>query len=264
MIVEPLAGAAIESYMTDAVRRQLAAVEVFERLDSTNAWLLAAAERLPGGTVCLADTQSAGRGRRGRHWVSPPGGNLYLSLLWRFACGPERLSGLSIAAGVATARALRALGADGIGLKWPNDVCWGERKLGGILLESVTDADCAVVTGIGLNVAMPPEAAACIDQPWTDLRTLLGREPSRNRLAAALLDELIPAYDGFMAGDRAELVSAWAAFDLLAGRHTELHQGERRIRGIARGIDPNGALRLETNQGVAVFTSGEASLRPPA
>lgn len=111
-------------------------LEIHQRIDSTNRHLMReAAHGAPSGTVCLAERQTAGQGRHGRCWVSPFGANLYLSILWRYPCGPAGLSGLSLAAGAVVADALRQLGVQGLVLKWPNDLLWGGRKLGGILLE---------------------------------------------------------------------------------------------------------------------------------
>ncbi len=258
---EPLDSAAIRAGLASNASNRLAALEVLASVDSTNARLLSAAEQgQPGGSVCLAETQTAGRGRRGRGWTSPPGGNLYLSLLWRFpATAP--LDGLSIATGIAVARALCQLGASDIRLKWPNDVYHDRRKLGGILLESVAGPERVVVAGIGLNVAMPAAAREAIDQPWTDLATALGNLPSRNHLAVLLLDRLLPLYAEWPAA-LPDLPTDWATFDLLLDQPVELLSGDRRLRGIALGIDRSGALRLGTPAGIQHITSGEVSLRP--
>lgn len=258
---EPLDATAIRAGLSAEASNRLAALEVLASVDSTNTRLLNAAERgRASGSVCLAETQTAGRGRRGRGWTSPPGGNLYLSLLWRFpATAP--LDGLSIATGIATARALRTLGASDVRLKWPNDVYHDQRKLGGILLESATGLERVVVAGIGLNVAMPDAAHSAIDQPWTDLATVLGQPPSRNRLAALLLDRLLPLHADWPAA-LPSLARDWAEFDLLLGRPVQLLSGERRLHGIARGINDTGALRLATPTGMQRIDSGEVSLRP--
>lgn len=258
---EPLDPAAIRTGLSPEASNWLAALDVLASVDSTNARLLSTAELgQPSGSVCLAETQTTGRGRRGRSWTSPPGGNLYLSLLWRFP-GTTPLDGLSIATGIAIARALHALGASDSRLKWPNDIYHDQRKLGGILLESVTGPERVVVAGIGLNVAMPAEAHTAIDQPWTDLRDVLGQSPSRNRLAMLLLDRLLPLYADWPA-TLPDLARDWAEFDLLFDRPVELLAGEQRLRGIARGIDGSGALRLKTPGGMQRISSGEVSLRP--
>jgi BirA family biotin operon repressor/biotin-[acetyl-CoA-carboxylase] ligase len=258
---EPLDSAAILAGLSREASSRLAVFEVLGSIDSTNARLLSAAEHgRPSGSVCLAETQTAGRGRRGRSWISPAGGNLYLSLLWRYPSATP-LEALSIATGIATARALRGLGVTDIRLKWPNDLYHADRKLGGILLESVAGPEPVVVTGIGLNVAMPVAAKADIDQPWTDLISALGVLPSRNRLAILMLDQLLPLYAQWPAA-RPDLSAIWSEFDLLSGRSVELLSDNRRLTGVARGIDDSGALRLETPGGIQRIVSGEISLRP--
>lgn len=260
---EPLDATAIRAGLSANASNRLAALEVLASVDSTNARLLNAAEHgQASGSICLAETQTAGRGRRGRGWSSPPGGNLYLSLLWRFSSAIP-LDGLSIATGIAVARVLRDLGAPDIRLKWPNDVYHDRRKLGGILLESVTGPERVVVAGIGLNVAMPDAARSAIDQPWTDLAAVLGQRPSRNRLATLLIDRLLPLHADWPAA-LPDLAEDWTEFDLLLDRPVELLAGERRLRGIARGIDGSGALRLATPTGMRLISSGEVSLRPVA
>src|SRR5690606_4226150 len=128
-----------------------------------------------GVAVLLAERQTAGRGRRGRHWASPLAANLYLSASRRYGGGLARLGGLSLAAGTAVAEALRALGASGVQLKWPNDLVIGGRKLGGLLVEGSGEPAGAAraVVGLGLNVRMPETEGGRIDQPWTDLGAVL-------------------------------------------------------------------------------------------
>lgn len=178
-------------------RACLAALHLEPVLGSTNSWLLRqlAAGSVAPGTACLAEQQSQGRGRRGRAWISPFGCNLYCSLGWEFEQGVAALEGLSLAVGVAAVAALEKLGLTGVNLKWPNDLLWQGRKLGGVLLEISGDASglCQVVIGIGLNVSMPEPLAASIDQPWVNLAEIAGGGglPSRSRVAGMLLDEII-------------------------------------------------------------------------
>jgi BirA family biotin operon repressor/biotin-[acetyl-CoA-carboxylase] ligase len=251
--------------LTEAARARLSRLEVYPVLDSTNACLLVQARAgCPGGAVCLAEQQTAGRGRQGRGWLTPFGASLALSLLWRFQARPEALSGLSLAAGIAVARAVESEGVREVGLKWPNDVLWRGRKLGGILLESgVTAGSAHVVAGIGLNVALPREAAAVIDQPWVDLREILGMERvSRNRLAASLIGELFGIFAEFGRGGFADLAAEWARFDQVTGRRVTLRLANTFVAGIARGVDATGALLLERADGViAPYIGGEISLR---
>jgi BirA family biotin operon repressor/biotin-[acetyl-CoA-carboxylase] ligase len=154
-------------------------------VDSTNAEAMRQLQQGPcAGLVCLAEQQTAGRGRRGRSWVSPFASNLYLSVVWEFEGGAASLEGLSLAVGVAVAQGLENCGAGGIELKWPNDLLHQGRKLGGILIEMVGDAagSCQVVIGIGINVRMPRQAGEAIDQAWTDLSQIAPGLPHRNHL----------------------------------------------------------------------------------
>lgn len=254
--------------LTNAARAALNRLEVYSALDSTNNYLLArAGDGWPSGVVCLAEQQTSGRGRQGRNWLTPFGASLAFSLLWRFSVPPPALSGLSLAAGIAVVRVLRDLGADGVGLKWPNDVLCQGRKLGGILLESGGVADAFhVVAGIGLNVALPRLATTVIDQPWIDLLEILEEAPiSRNRLAARLVSELIGIFIRFQEGGFADLISEWARFDQVVGRQVRLQLPNAVVAGIARGVDATGALLLETPDGrITPYLGGEISLRVEA
>lgn len=235
-------------------------------LDSTNAEALRRlAAGSPPGFCCSAELQTAGRGRRGRPWVSPFARNLYLSLTWEYEGGAAALEGLSLAVGVAVVRALESLGIRGMQLKWPNDLLFHGAKLGGILLEMVGDAagPCQVVVGVGLNVHMPTGVAASIDQSWTDLRSLAGDQlPGRNHLLAAMLDQLLPLLAGFGASGFAPWREAWMSLDAYAGAPVVISSGDFRQAGTARGVDQRGALQLETSLGVQPVYGGEVSLRP--
>jgi BirA family biotin operon repressor/biotin-[acetyl-CoA-carboxylase] ligase len=263
--LELLEPARLLAELDDLAQRRVTVLEVYDQLDSTNTYLLRrAAEGRPSGAVCLAETQSAGRGRQGRPWVSPFAANLYLSLLWRFAAGPAALSGLSLAVGIAVARTLDRLGVTEAGLKWPNDLLWRQRKLGGILLEfgGESGGPCQVVTGIGLNVAMPRPAEAAIDQPWVDLRQIVGPgRVSRHRLATALLSELVAVFTRFEQTGFTGFQADWQRFDLTQGKPVRLTLPASTVDGIARGVDDSGALLLETADGVRRFLGGEISLR---
>ena len=238
---------------------------LLESVDSTNAEVLRRAEAgTSTGLVCSAEQQTAGRGRRGRQWVSPFASNLYLSLLWDFDEGAAALEGLSLAVGVAVARALEALGLPTVQLKWPNDILYDDAKLGGVLLEMLGDAAgaCQVVIGVGLNVKMPEEAALGIDQQWTDVETLAqGANPGRNALLAALLNELLPLAASFSAKGFDAWRSDWQALDAYDGKSVILQAGSKKLAGIARGVDERGALLLETEQGEQAIYGGEITLR---
>jgi BirA family biotin operon repressor/biotin-[acetyl-CoA-carboxylase] ligase len=251
--------------LTTTARAGVSRLETYSVLDSTNRYLLTGAqEGWVSGAVCLAEQQTAGRGRQGRSWLTPFGASLAYSLLWRFAGSPEALSGLSLATGIAVARVLKGAGVSEVGLKWPNDVWWQGRKLGGILLESGGKAgDFYVVAGVGINFALPRQEALVIDQPWVDLQEILGVERiPRNQWAAALISELIETFIEFQRGGFADLAAEWAQFDQVVGRQVSLHLPNATVTGIARGVDATGALLLETvDGGIKPYIGGEIRLR---
>lgn len=246
-----------------AVRGELASLTVLARVDSTNRFLMEG-EAFDGPRVhaCVAETQTAGRGRRGRVWISPQGANLYLSVLRSFTTAPETLLGLSLAVGVAVARAMTSAGVNGVALKWPNDILLGGKKLGGILLETSggSAGPSRVVCGIGVNVDMPGDAGAAIDQAWTDLASH-GINPGRNRLAACVLAEVIAAQTRFIEAGFEVFRHEWEALDAFRNAQVELHAGTSRRRGTARGVDDTGALLLEIDGRCERVMSGDVSLR---
>lgn len=237
---------------------------ILDSVDSTNAEVLRlASESGASGLVCAAEQQTAGRGRRGRQWVSPYGSNLYLSVLWEFTQGAAALEGLSLAVGVAIVRALCGCGAPALQLKWPNDILHEGAKLGGILLEMSGDAagSCQVVIGVGLNVAMPRVAAQAIDQAWTDLKSIGATHLERNRLLAALLNELLPLLAEFEQRGFSHWREEWQSLDAFADAPVEVNTGAAQLSGLARGVDERGALRLETATGIQLIYGGEVTLR---
>ena len=263
--LEPLDEASIRVELGPHSMELLDRLEILTETDSTNAHLMARA--LDGsrpGWVCLAESQRGGRGRQGRRWHSPPGRNIYLSVLWRYAAGPEALAGLSLAVGVVAATVLREAGLAEVGLKWPNDLLCRGRKLGGVLLESSGESggSCFVVVGIGLNVAMPRVGADAIDQPWCDLAGELGTAtPSRNRLAGRLLDRLLPLLADYPGLGLEPWLEQWHALDVLAGNQVRLLLGQREVLGRHCGVDRDGALLIEHGGSVQRYHGGEVSLR---
>ena len=264
--VEKLDAGVIALAMPAAVRNAFD-VRVVAATGSTNSDLLRNAATLASGAVLAAEHQSAGRGRRGRGWHAAPGGGLMFSLLWAFPKGTGALSGLSLAVGVAVARALEAAGAPAVKLKWPNDLLVrrgeGFAKLGGILIELAGAANGAAhaVIGVGVNVDLGG-AAACIDQPATDLKTL-GLGQTRNALLALLLEHLLAILRTFERSGFAELSEEWNLRHAYAGHNVILTgEGSTSVEGIATGVDASGALLLQTRHGRQKVVSGEVSLRP--
>lgn len=261
----PLDGGRIMDLLGGALEPP-ARIEVFEQVDSTNRYLLeqALAAGDPSGRVCLTEVQAQGRGRRGRSWVATPYHNLMMSSAWRFALGPGMVAGLSLAAGVAVLRALEAYGCHRIGLKWPNDILWSERKLAGLLIDVHGEASgpCTVVLGIGVNCHIAPADAERIDQPWTDLFSITGEVPDRNRLAALLIAQLHDMFRTFAASGLAAFRSDWNRRHLYTDKRVRVHQGDATYEGTVEGIDAAGALRVRTVGGeTRLLHSGEVSLR---
>jgi BirA family biotin operon repressor/biotin-[acetyl-CoA-carboxylase] ligase len=244
-------------------RAEIASLEVAWSLDSTNSELLRRVSPSAGCAVLLAERQTGGRGRRGRSWTSPLAAHVYLSLSRRFGGGLARLGGLSLVAGVAVAEGLRDLGLTQVGLKWPNDLIVDGRKLGGLLVEGGGEAGGPVraVIGIGLNVRMPEQQAALIDQPWLDLAQALPQPVARNAVVVAVLERLLPALALFDAQGLAPFRPRYAALDALHGQRVVVRQDSGDIVGVAEGIAEDGALRLRTPQGLRDFHAGEVSVR---
>lgn len=262
--IEFLQAELIRTLLEPSVYERLPRLDILPVTDSTNTHLKeCATQGATSGTVCLAEWQRAGRGRQGRAWVSPFGCNLYLSLLWRFAAGPAALTGLSLAAGVALAQAVRDCVGGELGLKWPNDLLWAGCKLGGILVEIAgeTSGPSHAVIGVGLNIRMPEEAAGEIGQPWIDLHRIAREPPSRNVLAASVLNRLVVAMRIFETQGLQPFLEAWRDLDVVAGKTVRLHLPTGVIDGHAHGIADDGALLIQVGSDLRRFASGEISLR---
>lgn len=239
-------------------------IKVLSSVDSTNAEALRRLEQGHAAPfIVLAERQSAGRGRRGRSWASPFAENLYYSLVLQVTGGMRQLEGLSLVVGLALLQALKDTGMVSVGLKWPNDVLAGGRKVAGILLELSGDpADvCHVVIGIGVNVNMTAVGGECIDQPWTSMANELKRYIDRNALVCTLNRQL-SAYlqrhqeQGFIA-----LRDEWQANHLWQGRTVTLTAGAQPIEGEVLGVDSTGAICLRVAGQERVYSGGELSLR---
>jgi BirA family biotin operon repressor/biotin-[acetyl-CoA-carboxylase] ligase len=264
--VELLDADLIRAALAPTVSERLNSLEVLFEVDSTNTRLLGAAP--PGlgrADVCLSELQHAGRGRRGRRWIAPFGSGLALSLAWSFRDAARAAPALSLAVGVAICRALTRIGAQGMRLKWPNDVWFEDRKVGGVLLERRAEAGgpAQVVIGIGLNVLLSGAARAGLERTGVRVAAVAdacAAPPSRNRLAGTLLDELLSMLASFEREGFAPLRTAWLALDALAGRPARVLAGTQSFAGTARGVDAEGALLLEGSGGLQRYVSGEVSL----
>ncbi|EEP89237.1 Biotin--[acetyl-CoA-carboxylase] synthetase [Yersinia kristensenii ATCC 33638] len=237
-------------------------VAVLPVVDSTNQYLLDRISELKSGDACVAEYQQAGRGRRGRQWVSPFGANLYLSMFWRLEQGPAAAMGLSLVVGIVMAEVLHKLGAGQVRVKWPNDLYLNDKKLAGILVELTgkTGDAAQLVIGAGINLTMRESTTNVISQDWINLQET-GVIIDRNKLTAELLSELRLAVVKFENEGLSAFISRWREMDNYLDRPVKLIIGNQEIFGIARGIDQQGALLLEQNGNVKPYIGGEISLR---
>lgn len=247
-----------------AILRYLPAgqVAVLPVVDSTNQYLLDRITELKSGDACVAEYQQAGRGRRGRQWVSPFGANLYLSMFWRLEQGPAAAMGLSLVVGIVMAEVLHKLGAEQVRVKWPNDLYLNDKKLAGILVELTgkTGDAAQLVIGAGINLTMRESTTNVISQDWINLQEA-GVIIDRNKLTAELLSELRLAVIKFENEGLSAFISRWREMDNYLDRPVKLIIGNQEIFGIARGIDQQGALLLEQDGNVKPYIGGEISLR---
>jgi len=260
--LELLDRAKILAAMDAEKRGKLRSLCIESSLDSTNAAVRRLVTADQHAAVIIAEHQTGGRGRRGRQWHSPYARNLYLSMGWMFDKALSELGCLPLAVALATVRALERLGLEGHRVKWPNDLTLDGRKLCGCLVEVQGDSQgpCHAVLGIGINVHMPvSEWTDGIDQPWTDLHARLP-DCSRNTLAGLLLEELLTALERFSAQGFAPFSGMWERWDGLHGHTIEASTANGEIRGKAAGIDPTGALLLDTGGEVLKLHSGDVSL----
>lgn len=256
----------LSSQLSAANKKLINKLEIFDLLTSTNDYLL---QLMAKGSekvqVCLAEKQAAGRGRRGKAWLSPYGRNIYLSIGWRFEQDPSQLTCLSLAVGVAVINALTHYGIkQPLDLKWPNDIYWQKRKLAGILIEITgeTQGHCNIVIGVGLNLVMPQTLTEQINQPWIDIATLTQTKPERNKLTGILLDHLLSSLRLFEQKGFAPFKAQWQQYDCTLGKTVKIILPTSTIIGIGRGIDEKGCFLLENEQGnLQHFSSGEVSLR---
>lgn len=259
--VERLDAAALQAALGRALKVDVQAV-----VDSTSS-RLAEAPSAADPQALLAEFQTAGRGRRGRQWLTPFASQLAVSLAWSFESMPRQLTTLPLAIGIACARVIRGCGIADVGLKWPNDILVDGRKLGGILLEhrGESGSACRVIVGVGINVALQDAQATAVDQPWASLQALLrarGLPPvSRNDLAQRLLRELVDLLSGFAVQGFTPLQPEWNAFDLSRGRVVRVVQADAEFDALACGIDADGALLVEVDGQRRALHAAEVRMR---
>lgn len=213
--------------------------------------------------LCLAESQQAGRGRRGRQWVSLPGFSFCGTIGWTFDVGMAALEGLSLAIGVALAEALSVIGLPQVELKWPNDLVLEGKKLGGVLIEMSGDINgpCKALIGIGINVYLPERVRQSINQPVADIYSTLGMMPDRHELACAVVREVTNVLNEFSNLGFRAWRERWQARDALLGRSVMVSGLSSPVYGIECGVTANGALIIQSDVGLVEVHGGEVSLR---
>lgn len=244
------------SYLKQHCQRPWSDVVVFDAIDSTSNWV----KQQPDACLaCLAEQQTAGRGRHGHQWESPDAENIYLSFSWQFEKTPEHLGLLSLWVGIVVAEVLAAQGLQSHGIKWPNDIYWQQKKMGGILVEA-SNLTSRLIIGIGLNVNMA--AAADIDQPWTSVSEVTQRQHNRNELLVPLLDALYAAMIEFPHLDEAEFMRRWKSWDLIRGKQVTFSDSGNEQVGEAQGVDWSGQLKVQLpSEGLRYFGTSIRKVR---
>ncbi len=263
--LDALNASAIQSKLMPWANKKLECLEVLQEIDSTNDYLRH--WPLPSKKHCsvvLAEMQTAGKGRRGRCWQSPYGANIYMSLLWPLQKSLSETGALSAMLAISVVRALAALGISRLGLKWPNDIYCQGKKLAGLLLECSGEINgtSRLIIGCGINVWMSRQKRVQIDQQWTDIHSQMPMAAiTRNEIIAALISQMITVLDQFEGMRNDSHVREWARWDIMHDKPVTLHGPNRSIEGVARGIDSQGCLLLDTHEGLQHISAGDVSLR---
>ena len=245
----------------------LSQLDVLDCTPSTNAYLVQQSRlrKIDNGSVCIAEMQTAGKGRLGRAWVSPFAQNVYISFVWNFKVGVGALSGLSLACGVAVCKALQKIGLADHKLKWPNDILFEGKKLAGILVEIQGESqdEYTAVIGIGINCQMTSPLTEKIGQPWVDLKVAMpNHSVSRNKLAAELINQVLPVLSAYESQGLRSFLKDWDDYDGCKNKKIKIISGKNSSTGIAKGITEFGELKLLNEAGaIELISSGEVSLR---
>ena len=262
--IELLDNVIIDAHLTDQCKKNISKLDVCFSLDSTNDYLLGRIdnESIHGYTI-LSEHQSKGRGRRSTNWYSPPGAGIYLSIGWRFGEINQNLNCLSLSMGVAIIRALNKFNIHGLGLKWPNDIYHDLNKLGGVLVETRMEhaGQADIVVGVGINISVPQKIIQSIDQPVTDISNIVGSVPSRNLLAAELINEITHTLCHYQQSGFEKDIEQWRSLDVAREKKvTLILQGKENI-GRVIGIDDNGLLLMSIGGVIKKFMSGQISFK---
>lgn len=256
----------IYNRLTDTAKKLITSIRVEQSVTSTNDILLFESKINPtNNSVLLAESQTDGRGRLGKHWISPSHCNIYLSLSWHFKKSINALSGLSLCVGIAIIHALKNLGlSEKIEIKWPNDLLHDNKKLGGILIEStsITKKSAIIIIGIGLNINLLPDNKNEITQPWTSLKQITQHDHDRNKITAAMLNVLSDTLTRFEKNGLSDFMPEWKSHDYLFEKKCVVVKNGAEIIGVASGINASGWLLLKTDHSdIEAFSAGDVSIK---
>ena len=242
-------------------------LDLLSTVDSTNRYLKDIHASQPIN-ICLAERQTQGRGRFQRQWYSPEAENIYCSVRFNIdQSNPRQLSPLSLVTAIALMQSLSThAAAEGLAIKWPNDILWQDKKLAGILIESLPESTnkLSLIIGIGLNVnsQISADSRQIIDRPWTSVYQITGQIQDRNTLVVNLLIELERHVHQFLTQGFAPFKQQWEAWDYLRGQFVSLTYGHREISGIAQGLTDHGELIItDKDNRQWIFASGETSIK---
>ncbi len=252
------------SKISSSVQQHIFSFDVLQFVSSTNDVVAKnLAQQHQSGIICITEMQGAGRGRRGREWLSPPAGNFYGSVGWIFNDGFSVIEGLSLAVGVAIIKAMESVGASDLELKWPNDVLHQGKKIAGILIEMTGEVGgpCQVVVGVGVNLQLPEVIKQQITQPVTDLYSICGHAVNRQIITAEIISEIISLLSGYDKTGFSKWQNEWLSYDAFKNKPILIIGMQEPLHGIARGVDEHGNLLLETEGDMMKVYGGEVSLR---
>lgn len=253
----------IQRSLSGLASSKLEKLDAFSSITSTNTYLLSQPAPPTGRyRVAVADHQTSGRGRHYRHWMSAPGSSLCLSVAFTFGRPVEQLAGLTLAIGTGVVGALQQLGFNEVALKWPNDIVALDSKLGGILTEVQPGKapGTTVVTGVGLNVQLPEDTDFGAGSDWSgravDLKSVRQELPERDLLTATMIDHLFSTCSQFDELGFAGFAEGWQQHDWLRDREVVVDLPDKRVTGIAAGIDDDGALLIDSKGSLSRVISG--------
>lgn len=249
--------------ISESARKLTTRLDIEWQIGSTNTELMARRKDAHfNGSICLAEQQTAGKGRRGRSWISPFASNIYVSFGWRIP-RQNMAEALSLYIGMNLVDCLREAGLEDVGMKWPNDIIVGQGKLAGILIELELAASSAyIVAGIGVNLSKESVIREGLEQPVSAVSDQLSL--GRNALCSLIIDRMVMSMDGISSQRVAEKIAGWPKYDHYSGEEVVVHLGEEQIVGINVGIDERGNLLLDLGTEIRSFGSGEVSLRKTA